>query len=70
LLDLAPSFPITYRMLASCYAHMERLDDAREVVSRLRAITSAVMEPGTRYRNPELCALFLSGLRLAASEYP
>jgi adenylate cyclase len=67
-LDLAPTFPVTYRILASCYAHMGRLDDAREIVRRLRAITPAVMEPGTRYRNPELRELFLSGLRLAAGE--
>ena len=67
-LERAPSFPITYRVLASCYAHMGRLDEAREIVRRLRAITPAVMEPGTRYRNPELRELFLSGLRSAASE--
>jgi adenylate cyclase len=67
-LDLAPSFPVTYRVLASCYAHMGRLDDAREIVGRLRAITPAVMEPATRYRNPELRELFLSGLRLAMDE--
>jgi TolB-like protein len=67
-LDLAPTFPVTYRVLASCYAHMGRLDDAREIVSRLRTITPAVMEPATRYRNPELRELFLSGLRLAAGE--
>ena len=45
---------------------MERLDDAREIVRRLRAITPVVLEPGTRYRNPELRELFLSGLRIAA----
>jgi pentatricopeptide repeat protein len=67
-LDLAPTFPVTYRVLASCYAHMGRLDEARDIVSRLRAIAPAVMEPGTRYRDPELRELFLSGLRLAASE--
>jgi pentatricopeptide repeat protein len=67
-LDLAPPFPVTYRVLASCYAHMGRLDDAREIVRRLRAITPVVMEPATRYRNPELRELFLSGLRLAAGE--
>jgi pentatricopeptide repeat protein len=67
-IELAPSFPVTYRMLASCYAHMGRLDEAREIVRRLRAITSAVMEPGSRYRNPELRKLFLSGLRSAAGE--
>jgi adenylate cyclase len=67
-LDLAPTFPVTYRVLAACYAHMGRLDQAREIITRLRAITTAVMEPATRYRNPELRELFLSGLRLAASE--
>jgi adenylate cyclase len=67
-LDLAPSLPVTYRVLASCYAHVGRLDDAREIVRRLRAITPVVLEPGTRYRNPELRELLLSGLRLAAGE--
>ena len=67
-LELAPTFPVTYRVLASCYAHMGRLDAAREIVRRLRAITPVVMEPATRYRNPELRELFLSGLRLAAGE--
>jgi adenylate cyclase len=67
-LDLAPTFPVTYRVLASCYVHMGRLSEARDIVERLRAITPAVMEPATRYRNPELRELFLSGLRLAASQ--
>jgi len=47
---------------------MSRLDEAREIVGRLRAIAPVVMEPGARYRNPELLELFLSGLRLAAGE--
>src|SRR6516162_531176 len=67
-LERAPGFPITYRVLASCYAHMGRLDEAREVGRRLRAITPAVMEAAIRYRNPELRELFLSGLRQAAGE--
>jgi adenylate cyclase len=67
-LERAPSFPVTYRVLAACYAHMGRLDDARGIVRRLRTITPAVMEPATRYRNLELRELFLSGLRLAADE--
>jgi len=67
-LDLAPTFPVTYRVLASCYAHMGRLDEARDIVRRLRAITPAVMESATRYRNPEHRELLLSGLRLAAGE--
>jgi hypothetical protein len=56
------------RVLASCYTHKGRLDDAREIVKRLRTITPSVMEPGTRYRNPEFRELFLSGLRLAADD--
>jgi adenylate cyclase len=67
-LELAPNFPVTYRVLASCYAHMGRIEEAREIVRRLRAITPAVMEPATRYRNLELRELFLSGLRIAARE--
>jgi pentatricopeptide repeat protein len=67
-LDLAPTFPVTYRVLASCYAHMGRIDEAREIVRRLRVMTPAVMEPGTRYRNPEFRELFLSGMRLAAGQ--
>ena len=59
---------MTYRVLASCYPHMGRLDEAREIVRRLRTITPAVMESATRYRNPELRELFLSGLRIAAGE--
>jgi pentatricopeptide repeat protein len=67
-LDLAPTFPVTYRVLASCYAHMGRLGEARAIVRRLRAITPVLMEPATRYRNPELREIFLSGLRMAADE--
>ena len=59
---------MTYRVLAACYAHMGRLDDAREIIRRLRAITPAVVVPATRFRNPEHRELFLSGLRLAAGE--
>ena len=63
-----PSFPIPYRSLAACYAHMGRLDEAREIVTRLRAITSVVMPDVSHLRNPEHRELFLSGLRLAAGE--
>jgi adenylate cyclase len=64
----APSFPTPYRWLASCYAHMGRLDEARDVVKRLRAITPVVVPDATQFRNPEHRDLLLSGLRLAASE--
>jgi TolB-like protein len=61
-----PSAPQPYRILAACYAHMGRLDDAREIVKRLLAITPVLMPANVPYRNPEHRELFLSGLRLAA----
>jgi MFS family permease len=42
-LEHAPGFAVTYRLLASCYAHMGRLEDARGVIERLRAITPVVV---------------------------
>ena len=63
-----PSNPQPYRFLAACYAHMRRLDDAREIVGRLRAITPLVVPSGSQFRNPEHRELYLSGLRLAAGE--
>jgi tetratricopeptide (TPR) repeat protein len=33
-----PKFPVPYRTLAACYAHMERLDEAQAIVARLRAL--------------------------------
>jgi adenylate cyclase len=63
-----PSLPHPYRYLAACYAHMGRLDDARDIVARLRAITSVVIPDSTALRNAEHRELYLSGLRLAAGE--
>jgi TolB-like protein len=65
-----PGYPNSYRALASCYAHMGRLDEARAIVARLRAITSQVVPSDLPYRNPEHRELYLSGLRLAAGEAP
>ena len=63
-----PSRPQPYRNLAACYAHMGRLDDAREIVERLRAITPVVIPDASSLRNTEHRELWLSGLRLAAGE--
>jgi len=65
-----PSNPAPYWTLAACYAHMGRLDDAREVVTRLRAITPVVIPDAGFLRNPEHRELYLSGLRLAMGEPP
>ena len=60
-----PSYPQAYRYLAACYAHMGRLDDAKKVVERLRAISPVVLPDVSYLRNAEHRELFLSGLRMA-----
>jgi adenylate cyclase len=62
------NFPQPYRFLAACYAHMGRLDSGREIVERLRAITSVVMGDVSYLRNPEHREMLMSGLRLVAGE--
>ena len=63
-----PGFPISYRCLAACYAHMGRLDEARSIVARLRAITPLVVPSDLPWRKPKDRELLLSGLRLAMGE--
>ncbi len=63
-----PSLPASYRLLGACYAHMGLLDEAREIVERLRAITPVVVPSAGPFRNPEHRELYLSGLRSAAGE--
>jgi len=68
-IEETPNFPVPYRYLAACCAHMGRFDEARDVVTRLRAITPNVIPPRMLYlRNAEHRELYLSGLRLAAGE--
>jgi TolB-like protein/class 3 adenylate cyclase len=67
-LEELPAHATPYRFLASCYAHMGRLDDAREIVRRLRVVTPVVVPSATPYRNAEQRELFILGLRLAAGE--
>jgi tetratricopeptide (TPR) repeat protein len=67
-LEQLPTHVITHRLLASCYAQMGRLDEAREIVIRLKAITPIVVPRLTQFRNPDHRELLLSGLRLAAGQ--
>ena len=63
-----PSYPMSYRVLAACYAHMGRLDEAREILARLRAINGVVIPDLSYLRSAEHRELLLSGLRLATGE--
>jgi TolB-like protein len=63
-----PGFPPPYRCLAACYAHMGRLDEARAIIARLRALTPLVVPSDLPFRDPEDRELLLSGLRLAMGE--
>ena len=56
--------PATYRFLAACYAHMGRLDEARDVIRRLRAITPVITFQAMHFRDRQQRELLLSGLRL------
>jgi adenylate cyclase len=63
-----PNWVPSYRFLASCCAHMGRLEEAQETVKRLRSLTNVVVPGAENWRNPEHRDLYLSGLRLAAGE--
>ena len=67
-IQVDPSFPTPYRFHAACYANMGRLDEAREIVERLQAITSVVINDASFLRNDEHRELFLSGPRLAVGD--
>jgi TolB-like protein/class 3 adenylate cyclase len=65
-----PNNALAHRLLAACYAHMGRLDEARESITRLRASARLVVPSVVNFRNPRHRKLYLSGLRLAAGELP
>jgi tetratricopeptide (TPR) repeat protein len=65
-----PGYPHSYRVLAACYAHMGRLDEAREIIARLRAITPQLVPSAAQLRDPADRELFLSGLRAALDQVP
>lgn len=63
-----PGWVPNCRFLAACCAQIGRLDEAREIVQRLRALTPLVVPNATQWRNPEQRELYLAGLRLATVE--
>jgi TolB-like protein/class 3 adenylate cyclase len=60
-----PGYPHSYRVLAACYVHMGRLDDARAIIARLRVMTGHLLPSAAQLRRPADRELFLSGLRAA-----
>jgi adenylate cyclase len=67
-LQQLPSFAWAYRSLASCYAQMGRLEKARAIIERLRAITPLVMPSNTLFRDPRQHDLYYAGLRAAMGQ--
>jgi adenylate cyclase len=66
--QLLPSYVTPYYYLAACYAHLGRLDDARETIRRLARLTTSVADPLVMMpQPPEQRAFFLTGYRLAMS---
>src|SRR5262249_17680943 len=61
------NFPVIYRYLAACYAHLGQLSEARKTVERLRAICPTIGSD-SYFRKPEHQELYLSGLRLAIGD--
>jgi pentatricopeptide repeat protein len=67
-LEEKPNWVPTYRFLASCYAHMGRFDEAREVVRQLRSLTNVLVPAAENWRDPNQREFYLSGLRMAIGE--
>lgn len=69
-LESQAQWPPTFRILASCYAHLGRFDDARAMLARLRAVTSVIVPPRERlaWRDPKAMEFLLSGLAMAAGQ--
>jgi TolB-like protein/class 3 adenylate cyclase len=63
-----PGYPHSYRVLAACYVHMGKLDEAHAIVARLRSITPHLVPSAAQLRRPADRELFISGLRIAADE--
>ncbi len=59
--------PLAYQLLGICYAHVGKLDQAREALNRMRSLTHAMPLPKNRVATlmPELREAIVSGLRLA-----
>jgi pentatricopeptide repeat protein len=62
-----PTWPTPHRVLAAAYAHLGRIEEARQIFERLRQFSPHAYSTG-QLRRPEDEELLLSGLRLAMGE--
>jgi TolB-like protein/Tfp pilus assembly protein PilF len=69
-LQETPNWAPSLRFLASCYAHLGRLVDARSLVEKLREITPDLVPSAEHWRVREDREYFLDGLRLAVGATP
>ena len=67
-LQQLPGWPPLLRFMASSLAHLGRLEEARDVVKRLRTLTPLVIPDANNWRIAEDREFYLKGLRLAAGE--
>jgi adenylate cyclase len=61
-------WPPLLRFMASCLAHLGRLEEAQEMVKRLRVLTPVVIPDASNWRIADDRDFYLKGLRLAAGE--
>jgi adenylate cyclase len=67
--DELPTYPLTIWFLASCYAHLGQLDQARAFAARNGIRPGGPwLTVGALYRNAEGCEYFFAGLRQATAE--
>jgi TolB-like protein/Tfp pilus assembly protein PilF len=67
-LQETPNWAPSLRFLASCYAHLGRLVDARPLVEKLRQITPDLVPSAEHWRVREDREFYLDGLRLAVDQ--
>ena len=61
-----PTWGPCLRLLAACYAHLGRLEDACEIVTKLMQVTPVLIPSTEHWRVPDQRQFYLDGLRRAA----
>src|SRR5262249_42921823 len=63
-----PNWAPCLRVLASCYAHLGRLEDAQRIAEKLKQITPVLVPSAEHWRIREDREFYLVGLRLAVGQ--